>query len=125
MVLFGVTQGLLVLAGGTSTLNTLSMGVPLVALVLLIFLGAISARKKSVAAQKVKPQGVGAVETSLSGTAPPPVVQSGISPEVVAVIAAAVAAASEGKQVLRSVSTATKGRGAWGLAGLLQTTEPF
>ena len=125
MILFGVTQGSLVLAGGTSTLNTLSMGVPLVALVLLIFLAAISARKKSATAQKAQPQSIAAVEPSLSGAVSPPVVQSGISPEVVAVIAAAVAAASEGKQVLRSVGIAAKGRGTWGLAGLFQTTEPF
>ncbi len=54
-----------------------------------------------------------------------PKVQSGISPEVVAAIAAAVAASSGGAYTLRSVKTVKKGRGNWGFAGVIQSTEPF
>lgn len=54
-----------------------------------------------------------------------PAVEAGISPEVVAAIAAAVATASGGQYTLRAVSTSKKGRGQWGLAGVVQSTEPF
>ena len=64
---------------------------------------------------------------SLAGVlaAPAPKLQSGISPEVVAAIAAAVAASSGGAYTLRSVKTVKKGRGSWGFAGVIQSTEPF
>ncbi len=58
-----------------------------------------------------------------------PVVEDGISPEVVAAISAAVSTFGEGVYTLRSVATAQapakKTRSAWGMAGVIQTTEPF
>jgi Na+-transporting methylmalonyl-CoA/oxaloacetate decarboxylase gamma subunit len=62
--------------------------------------------------------------------APTPVVQQGVRPEVVAAIAAAVTAAADGALTVRSVAVSAhpkplKGRGAWGLAGAIQSTEPF
>lgn len=54
-----------------------------------------------------------------------PAVEAGIPPEVVAAIAAAIEASTGGAYALRSVSTSKKGRGAWGLAGVIQSTEPF
>lgn len=51
----------------------------------------------------------------------------GISDEVVAVIAAAVAAmAPEGKRyAIRQVQRATRGRSAWAAAGIAENTQPF
>lgn len=57
--------------------------------------------------------------------APAPVVEAGIPPEVVAAIAAAVNEIENGRYTLRSVSARPKGRGEWGLAGVLSYTEPF
>ena len=54
-----------------------------------------------------------------------PAVEQGIPPEVVAAIAAAVASIEGGRYQLRSVQTAQKGRGQWGLAGVISYTEPF
>lgn len=54
-----------------------------------------------------------------------PVVQEGIPPEVVAAITAAVASIEGGRYTLRSVTASQKGRGQWGLAGVISYTEPF
>ena len=60
-----------------------------------------------------------------------PGVQAGIPPEVVAAIAAAVAAESEGQYTLESISAAPQlqkapdRRGRWGFAGVIADTEPF
>ena len=56
---------------------------------------------------------------------PAPVVEEGVPPEVVAVIAAAVASMDGGKYTLRSLTRAKDGRGAWGLAGVRHDTDPF
>lgn len=61
-------------------------------------------------------------------SAPAPVVEDGIGDEVVAVIAAAIAAmsAQSGKKLaLRSVRTAKPARNAWAAAGLQDNTRPF
>lgn len=60
--------------------------------------------------------------------APAPVVEDGIGDEVVAVIAAAVAAmgAESGKKLaVRSVKTSRPSRLAWSSAGLADNTKPF
>lgn len=54
-----------------------------------------------------------------------PVVEQGIPGEVVAAIAAAIAAMSGGKYVLRAVRRAGHGRSAWGKAGVSDVTSPF
>lgn len=56
--------------------------------------------------------------------APAPVVEEGISPEVVAAIAAAVAS-MDGNYSLRTVKRARKAANAWKQAGVLQNTQPF
>jgi len=56
--------------------------------------------------------------------APAPVVEQGIPAEIVAVIAAAIAAMGNGKYVLKAVSRAGKGK-AWGRAGVNDVTSPF
>lgn len=55
----------------------------------------------------------------------PPMVEEGIPEEVVAVIAAAVAAMGDGKYTLRSLTRANPGRGKWGAAGAVFGTDPF
>lgn len=66
------------------------------------------------------------VESSV--TVPTPVVEDGIGDEVVAVIAAAIAAmsAKSGKKLaLRSVKSAKPQRNAWATVGLQDNTRPF
>lgn len=65
--------------------------------------------------QKAKPQNVPV----------PPVVEKGIPGEVVAAIVASIDAMSGGAYVLRAVGVHKKRRGAWGTAGVVQSTEPF
>ncbi len=60
-----------------------------------------------------------------AAAAPAPVVEAGISPEVVAAISAAIAAMGDGKYQLRALSRARDCRGAWGKAGVVNDTEPF
>lgn len=55
----------------------------------------------------------------------PPMVEEGIPEEIVAVIAAAVAAMGDGKYKLRSLTRVNPGRGKWGAAGADFSTEPF
>lgn len=55
----------------------------------------------------------------------PPFVEEGISGEVVAAIAAAVAAIGDGRYTLRAVRRSHGGRGSWGAAGVQSGTEPF
>lgn len=106
------------------------------ALVLLIFfvwlfgkifdgINASQAKKAAEAAAAKKPEAAPAVKAA----APAPVVEDGISDEVVAVIAAAVAAmgAETGRTFsVRSVkrSSGTR-RGAWGNAGVSESTRNF
>lgn len=52
-------------------------------------------------------------------------VENGIGDEVVAVIAAAVAAMSGGTAAIRSVKRAKEARSSWAQAGVLQNTQPF
>lgn len=79
--------------------------------------------KKIEAAPSAPVQPVQAAPAAASAAAP--VIEEGIPAEVVAAIVAAVDAATGGSYTLRAVTTAKKGRGAWGLAGVVQSTEPF
>ena len=84
---------------------------------------ALNARKQKAAAEaavKSQPQPPQLQEPMEE----PPFVEEGINEEIVAVIAAAVAAASGGKYTLRAVKRAG-GRGSWGAAGVKSGTEPF
>lgn len=84
---------------------------------------ALNARKQKAAAEaavKSQPQPPQLQEPMEA----PPFVEEGISEEIVAVIAAAVASASGGKYTLRAVKRAG-GRGSWGAAGVKSGTEPF
>ena len=102
-------------------------GISLVFLILVITLqgkifGVIEQRKKAKAAPAQ------AAEQAPAPAAPvkcPPFVEEGIPEEVVAAIAAAVAASSGGKYTLRSLTRAASGRGSWGAAGAVSGTEPF
>lgn len=73
------------------------------------------------------PQKVAASAPAPRAAAPAPVIEDGISDEVVAVIAAAVASMSEGgrKYSLRSVSRVRGQRPVWAAAGLAENTRPF
>lgn len=76
--------------------------------------------------QKDSKPGVSAAQP-VAPSAPPaaPEIGKGVPPEVVAAIAAAISASSGGAYTLRSVTAKKEGRGRWGLAGVLQSTEPF
>jgi sodium pump decarboxylase gamma subunit len=70
-----------------------------------------------------------AAPAAQASAAPAPAVQKGISGEIIAVISAAVAFVTGGKGSIRSVrragSAKTSRRGAWGNAGVNDTTRPF
>lgn len=76
------------------------------------------------AGKAVKPQAKPAAPAA-KAAAPVPEVEQGISGEIVAAIAAAIAAISGGKYTLRAVRRAGKGRGSWGSAGVNDVTSPF
>ena len=64
-------------------------------------------------------------KASAAAPAAAPVIEDGIPDEVVAAIAAAIASMDGGRYTLRSLTRKKEGRGAWSLAGVVSTTEPF
>ncbi len=77
-------------------------------------------KKKGKALKAAQPAAPKAPETN--NAAPAPVVENGISAEIVAVIAAAISAMSGGKYTLRTVRRASNN---WGRAGTDDVTSPF
>ena len=77
-------------------------------------------KKKGGAVNAAKPAAPAAKPAEAA--APAPVVEKGISAEIVAVIAAAVAAMSGGKYTLRAVRRSSNN---WGRAGVDDVTSPF
>ena len=121
-------------AAEPSVLVVAGIGMSLVFLVLILLtyiialqgklFDALNARKQKAAAEaavKSQPQPPQLQEPMEA----PPFVEEGISEEIVAVIAAAVASASGGKYTLRAVKRAGGGRDSWGAAGVKSGTEPF
>lgn len=121
-------------AAEPSVLVVAGIGMSLVFLVLILLtyiialqgklFDALNARKQKAAAEaavKSQPQPPQLQEPMEA----PPFVEEGISEEIVAVIAAAVAAASGGKYTLRAVKRAGGGQGSWSAAGVKSSTEPF
>ena len=121
-------------AAEPSVLVVAGIGMSLVFLVLILLtyiialqgklFDALNARKQKAAAEaavKSQPQPPQLQEPMEA----PPFVEEGISEEIVAVIATAVASASGGKYTLRAVKRAGGGRGSWGAAGVESGTEPF
>lgn len=124
-----------VLAAGTqepSSATVVLTGISLVFLILLILIAVImiqgkiftSLDKKKQEKEKGE-QAAAPVAAAAPATVPAPVIEAGIPPEVVAAIIAAVSASTDGAFTLRAVSTTGRGRGSWGLAGVIQATEPF
>ena len=120
-------------AAEPSVLVVAGIGMSLVFLVLILLtyiialqgklFDALNARKQKAAAEaavKSQPQPPQLQEPMEA----PPFVEEGISEEIVAVIAAAVASAS-GTYTRRAVKRAGGGRGSWGAAGVESGTEPF
>ncbi len=116
-----------------SVLVVAGTGMSLVFLVLILLTFIITLQGKLFDALNAKKQKAAAEAAVKSQPQPPqlqepmeepPFVEEGINEEIVAVIAAAVAAASGGKYTLRAVKRAG-GRGSWGAAGVKSGTEPF
>lgn len=80
----------------------------------------INDNKKEKAIKAVQPAAPKASQAK--DAAPAPVVENGISAEIVAVIAAAISAMSGGKYTLRAVRRASN---PWGRAGTDDVTSPF
>ena len=115
-----------------SVLVVAGTGMSLVFLVLILLTFIITLQGKLFDALNAKKQKAAAEAAVKSQPQPPqlqepmeepPFVEEGINEEIVAVIAAAVAAASGGKYTLRAVKRAG-GRGSWGAAGVKSGTEP-
>ena len=120
-------------AAEPSVLVVAGTGMSLVFLVLILLTFIIALQGKLFDALNAKKQKAAAEAAAKSQPQPPqlqepmeapPFVEEGISEEIVAVIAAAVASASGGKYTLRAVKRAG-GRGSWGAAGVESGTEPF
>ena len=120
-------------AAEPSVLVVAGIGMSLVFLVLILLTYIIALQGKLFDALNAKKQKAAAEAAAKSQPQPPqleepmeapPFVEEGISEEIVAVIAAAVASASGGKYTLRAVKRAG-GRGSWGAAGVESGTEPF
>ena len=118
-------------AAEPSVLVVAGTGISLVFLVLILLtfiialqgkiFDALEAKKRRPAAEPAPAQPAAALPEEPMEV--PPMADAGVSPEIVAVIAAAVAAASGGKYVLRAVKRAD--RSAWAAAGVKSGTEPF
>lgn len=102
-------------------------------LILLIFIikiyGGIVTKAQQTGKKKklVEKQTAVSVPAKPVAAAPVPVVQDGVSEEVVAVISAAVATmyGSPEKARIKSIKKSGNGRSAWANAGLLDNTRPF
>lgn len=115
-------------AGMTVLIGLVVVFAALILLTLIFVLFGRVASAGSRGKQEEKPAApVPAVKAAPAVTAPAPQVQSGISEEVVAAIAAAVACmAPDGKRyAVRSVRRAGGDRSAWAAAGLAESTRPF
>lgn len=94
----------------------------LLALIILVqgrFFDRLADRKNT----KKEPQAPAAVAPQTIAVTP--IVEAGISNEVIAVIMAAIATMGEGKYTLRCLSRASGKHGHWGAAGVTSNTEPF
>lgn len=83
---------------------------------------AMNNKSKKVPEAPQKKAAAAPVRSAATQPAPAPVVEKGIPAEIVAVIAAAIAAMSGGKYTLRAVRRAPNN---WGRAGINDTTAPF
>lgn len=127
------TAGLTAASAEPSVAVVAGTGVSLVFLILILltllitvqgkFFDSLQARKKAKTAS-AKAEAAPAPAPAAPVKAPP-FVEEGIPEELVAVIAAAVAASSNGQYTLRSLTRASSGRGNWGAAGAISGTEPF
>ena len=103
-------------------------GIVLVFAILVLLMLIISVEGKIFDKMNEKKKGGGAAAKSAAPAvkpavaAPAPVVEKGISAEIVAVIAAAISAMSGGKYTLRAVRRASNN---WGRAGVDDVTSPF
>ncbi|MBC8584449.1 OadG family protein [Youxingia wuxianensis] len=103
------------------------VGLTLVVMLLGKILYSISGGSKKTPEKKVQEAPKQAPAPKAMPVKPAMVVEEGIGDEIVAVIAAAVAAMSgDGKQfALRSVKRVKEARSSWCTAGLVQNTQPF
>lgn len=111
---------------GDNTMTVL-VGLMVAFLVLLVITWAVMLSGRANGAKRCsqETETAGLPATPVSGQ--PPVVQNGISDEVVAAIAAAVAMMSaDGKTyAIRRISRASNGRSAWAAAGIAENTRSF
>lgn len=107
---------------GLVVVFTALIGLSLVVWLIGKLFAAIANKPKTPTAQPVPPTARPAALQNIA-----PVVEDGIGDEIIAVIAAAVAAMgdSAGGFALRSVTRVRESRSAWAQAGVLQNTQPF
>ncbi len=84
-----------------------------------------SKSKKSKAAPAAEKAAPAAPAVKAAPAAAPVASSNGIPDEIIAVIAAAVAAMDDGAYVIRSVRRSKEGRPAWSMAGIYENTRPF
>ena len=115
-----------------STATVVIVGFGLVFMILLILVLVLNLEGRIFAGidkrKKQKAAAVAAAAEVITAPAPAPaapVIEDGIPPEVVAAIAAAIAAMDGGKYTLRSLTRKKDGRSPWNVAATVSYTQPF
>lgn len=111
------------------TVVIVGIGLVMVILILLVFIldleGAIFKSIDRKKAERAKNIAADAEVVPAPVSPADPMIESGIPAEVVAAIAAAVAAMDGGKYTLRSLTRKKDGRGPWNVAATVSYTQPF
>lgn len=119
---------------GITSAKVILTGLVVVFVVLLLLIGIIKIYSAIVQKvldtgnkKKTKEKIEGDIVSSVPSITPTPVVQDGISEEVIAVISAAVATmyGSSAKPKIKSIKKSSTGRSAWANAGVIENTRPF
>ncbi len=119
----GISSAKVILTGFVVVFSVLLLLIAIIKIYSAIVQKALGLGTKKKTKEKIE----GDIVTSSPVVAPAPVVQDGISEEIVAVISAAVATmyGSSAKPKIKSIKKSGTGRSAWANAGVLENTRPF
>lgn len=121
----GIASAKVILTGFVVVFSVLLLLIAVIKIYSTIVQKALDAGKKKKTKEKIESNSTSPAPVVTS--TPAPVVQDGISEEVVAVISAAVATmyGSSEKPKIKSIKKSGTGRSAWANAGVLENTRPF
>lgn len=121
----GISSAKVILTGLVVVFVVLLLLIAIIKIYSAIVQKALDSGKKKKTKEKIESNSTSSAPVTAS--TPAPVVQDGISEEVVAVISAAVATmyGSSAKPKIKSIKKSGTGRSAWANAGVLENTRPF